>query len=287
MQIETFSHRLRRGLVGRLPDRARFGANAGPGLRRDRLRRSAPQALAELAAAFPESAHRRLLERRRDPFASRRRRHAGGRDRPVRADRARDRRRPGSRRRATRSPRARGSGTTARAAMRRSSSSSFPMAWRSTAPISCGVCRDSLPQGTMICGGLAADGDRFARTWVLVDGQAASSGMSSARWRFPARSRSARGRRAAGTRSGPSARSRARRATSSSSSTASRRSRCTRNIWAISLPACPRRRCASRCRSARTASARTSVVRTILADRRGDAVDDLRGRHPERLDARS
>ena len=28
----------------------------------------------------------------------------------------------------------------------------------------------SLPPGTMIVGGLAADGDRFARTWVLVDG---------------------------------------------------------------------------------------------------------------------
>jgi len=29
----------------------------------------------------------------------------------------------------------------------------------------------SLPEGTMICGGLAADGNRFQRTWVLVDGQ--------------------------------------------------------------------------------------------------------------------
>ena len=29
----------------------------------------------------------------------------------------------------------------------------------------------SLPKGTMICGGLAADGDRFERTWVVVDGQ--------------------------------------------------------------------------------------------------------------------
>lgn len=30
---------------------------------------------------------------------------------------------------------------------------------------------DALPRGTMIAGGLAADGDRFARTWVLVDGK--------------------------------------------------------------------------------------------------------------------
>lgn len=29
---------------------------------------------------------------------------------------------------------------------------------------------EALPAGTMIVGGLAADGDRFARTWVLVDG---------------------------------------------------------------------------------------------------------------------
>ncbi len=29
---------------------------------------------------------------------------------------------------------------------------------------------ESLPDDTMIAGGLAADGDRFARTWVLVDG---------------------------------------------------------------------------------------------------------------------
>ena len=29
---------------------------------------------------------------------------------------------------------------------------------------------ESLPKGTMICGGLAADGDRFKRTWVMVDG---------------------------------------------------------------------------------------------------------------------
>jgi hypothetical protein len=33
---------------------------------------------------------------------------------------------------------------------------------------------DALPPGTMIAGGLAADGDRFARTWVLVDGKPAS-----------------------------------------------------------------------------------------------------------------
>jgi len=30
---------------------------------------------------------------------------------------------------------------------------------------------DSLPKGTMICGGLAADGDRFQQTWVMVDGR--------------------------------------------------------------------------------------------------------------------
>jgi hypothetical protein len=33
---------------------------------------------------------------------------------------------------------------------------------------------ESLPHDTMIVGGLAADGDRFARTWVLVDGAPAS-----------------------------------------------------------------------------------------------------------------
>ena len=33
---------------------------------------------------------------------------------------------------------------------------------------------DALPVNTMIAGGLAADGDRFARTWVLVDGKAVS-----------------------------------------------------------------------------------------------------------------
>ena len=31
---------------------------------------------------------------------------------------------------------------------------------------------EALPQDTIIVGGLAADGDRFARTWVLVDGKA-------------------------------------------------------------------------------------------------------------------
>ncbi len=36
----------------------------------------------------------------------------------------------------------------------------------------------ALPRGTMICGGLAADGDRFERTWVLVDGQAQSGYVS-------------------------------------------------------------------------------------------------------------
>jgi len=33
---------------------------------------------------------------------------------------------------------------------------------------------DALPPDTMIAGGLAADGNRFARTWVLVDGKPAS-----------------------------------------------------------------------------------------------------------------
>jgi hypothetical protein len=33
---------------------------------------------------------------------------------------------------------------------------------------------DALPRDTIIVGGLAADGDRFARTWVLVDGKPAS-----------------------------------------------------------------------------------------------------------------
>ena len=33
---------------------------------------------------------------------------------------------------------------------------------------------NSLPPGTMIVGGLAADGDRFAHTWVLVDGKPVS-----------------------------------------------------------------------------------------------------------------
>ena len=33
---------------------------------------------------------------------------------------------------------------------------------------------DALPKNTIIAGGLAADGDRFARTWVLIDGKPVS-----------------------------------------------------------------------------------------------------------------
>ena len=36
---------------------------------------------------------------------------------------------------------------------------------------------DALPADTIIVGGLAADGDRFARTWVLVDGKPASGNV--------------------------------------------------------------------------------------------------------------
>ncbi len=36
----------------------------------------------------------------------------------------------------------------------------------------------ALPKGTMICGGLAADGDRFERTWVLIDGRPQSGCVS-------------------------------------------------------------------------------------------------------------
>lgn len=38
---------------------------------------------------------------------------------------------------------------------------------------------EALPKGTMICGGLAADGDQFERTWVLVGG-VPRSGFASA-----------------------------------------------------------------------------------------------------------
>jgi hypothetical protein len=111
---------------------------------------------------------------------------------------------------------------------------------------------EALPAETMIVGGLAADGDRFARTWVLVDGAPKSGHVTAVG--LSGRSRSAPARRAAGTPSDPSAASRARVATSSTSSTASRRWRSTRIIWTSSRRVCRPPRCAFPSRSARRAA---------------------------------
>ena len=180
MHIQTFSHRLGQGWSAALPaerDSARtlvvaFGA---PGYA------EAPQALDELAAAFPKSAivgcssageiHDHLVadgtlvvaiaQFERTDLAV-----ASTPDRitpPIR--------RPPARASEASSPRARP----------KSGPGAFPKGSPSTAPTSCADSPNALPRDTMIVGGLAADGDRFARTWVLVDGKPASGHVAPSR----------------------------------------------------------------------------------------------------------
>ena len=145
---------------------------------------------------------------------------------------------------------------------------------------------DALPQDTMIAGGLAADGDRFARTWVLVDGKPASGSRRRGRAGGPLDI-------GVGSQGGWDTFGPERRVT-----------RSTGNVLyeldgkpALALykdylgrarlgPA-RRPRCASRCRSANRTAPRAPVVRTILADRREGAVDDVRRRRSATAGARS
>ena len=121
-------------------------------------------------------------------------------------------------------------------------------------PLVEGLRRD-LPEGVVITGGLAGDGSRFARTWILD--RAAARGEPGLRHRLLRRAALRRPRLR-----GRLVRLRARathhalrRATSSTSSTASRRWRSTRPTSASAPTACPAPRCCFRSRCAASARA--------------------------------
>jgi len=105
-----------------------------------------------------------------------------------------------------------------------------------------------LPAGVSITGGLAGDGSRFERTWVLA-GQRLAAGQVAAIGFYGSRLRVAAAPRAAGWTSGPSGASPSRPAMCCWNWTASLRSTCTRLTWATWPRACPARHCCFRCRS--------------------------------------
>jgi hypothetical protein len=168
MQIETFTHGLASGWSGTLPSRldsprtlvVAFGA---PGYA------NAPQAIAELAAAFPSSAlvgcssageiHGQLVTDGTLVVAVVRFERATLRVASTPIDMAAD-------------------SASAGARLGRELAAANPKA---VVVLSEGIAvngtqlvrglADSLPRGTTIVGGLAGDGDRFARTWVLAEGR--------------------------------------------------------------------------------------------------------------------
>lgn len=99
-----------------------------------------------------------------------------------------------------------------------------------------------------ISGGLAGDGERFERTWVLVDGEPRSGYVTAVGLAGP-RLRVGHGSRGGWDIFGPERRVTRSAGKSSSNWTGSRRWRCTSGISAIGSPACRRPRCCSRSRS--------------------------------------
>ena len=284
VQIETFSHRRGAWLVDAAARTSRLRGNAGARIRRARrtptIRSSSPslpqpsRRASIVGCSSAGEIHSHLvaddtLGRRRRPLRAHAGRHG---DVPSRGDeRLVFRRHPAG-----------------CAAVRRRTAAGARLLRRSRCQRDRAASRassEALPKGTLICGGLAADGDQFERTWVLVGGVAAQ------RLRECGRTlRSARRRRGLAGRLGqlrPRAQDHARRRQRPLRARRQARAGALQDLpgRARCRPA-PARRCCFRWRCATSATTGASVVRTILARRRGDAIDDLRRRHAEGRTAR-